>query len=205
MLQTCLLSSVAIPILAGSICRHGAGQGLHHLSSLITFQQGAPDIVAPATRSFQEFMVLPFGLAQLGCNMTWPDCRSRTINKKAPSMCQVICINLLHQLATYEIDLMRYLRYLMCMASRTESAYGLHPTRHPLHGWHRPHLDLQLCLGEAATCQGTPLLALLQHLVLMQLHSLFLPGEEKLAQGTSRDSNPSEIYPLSHLLVCILG
>lgn len=91
-------------------------------------------------------------------------------------MCQVICILLLHQLATYDIDLMRY---FMCMASRTESAYGLHPTKHPLHGWHRPirpHLDLQLCLGEAATCQGTPLLALLQHLVLMQLHSLFLPA-----------------------------
>ena len=32
------------------------------------------------------------GTACGGCNMTWPDCMSRTINKKAPSMCQIICI-----------------------------------------------------------------------------------------------------------------
>ena len=136
------------------------------------------------------------GTACGGCNMTWPDCMSRTINKKAPSMCQIICIIFFASIshiwnrfdAILSIFNVHGFSHGICLrlTSNQTSASWMAPT-------HPTHLDLQLCLGEPPTCQGTPLLALLQHLVLMQLHSLFLPGAGRRAQGTSRDSNPSSL------------
>lgn len=48
--------------LQGAMACHGTCEGIHHLPSLIALQETSPDVIAPSTCSFQEFLVLRFSL-----------------------------------------------------------------------------------------------------------------------------------------------